>query len=528
MKRFCFVLLIMLTCVSLVFASAASEKVSNENVVVTAARPIPDDISFPDGDSLDNNIWTRLYESELGIKIEYDWLVPVAQYDQKLSLSITADTLPDMFSVNASQLKLLVEEGMIADLSKVYDEYASDLTKNVLSQDGGSAMESATFNGKLYALPKMESAFGNANVLWIRTDWLEKLGLEEPKTMEDLLNVIEAFASNDPDGNGKKDTFGLAVNMDLYGTMFASLTGFFNGYGSYPNSWVEQEDGTLLNGNILPETKDALKALQKLYKDGCIDPEFGVKNCFAISPDVGSGKIGVMYGLFWNMGWITEMKAADPSVEWKAFSILAVDGKDAIAQVPFPINKYFVVNSDAKNPEALIKMLNLVLEKNFGATAEPDKYNVDSEGRPIFEYPFMYCEPPMKNLDAQTHVTEALATGDSSKLNAEETGYYDQIVAYRNGDINGWGSEMNYGPESSMAVINEYVKDGRFISDKYYGSVTEGMSKSQAVLDQLTVQVFTDIILGKDISAFDQYVKDWNALGGDVITGEVNEWKKNR
>ena len=50
-----------------------------------------------------------------------------------------------------------------------------------------------------------------ANVLLIRKDWLDKLGLQPPKTWDDLAKVAQAFTTQDPDGDGKADTYGLAV-----------------------------------------------------------------------------------------------------------------------------------------------------------------------------------------------------------------------------------------------------------------------------------------------------------------------------
>ena len=240
-----------------------NKQVEDGKIEVNAARPIPDDLSFPSGDTLEDNIWTRLYEEELGVKLNYIWMSPVSQYDQKLNISITSGDLPDVFQVNATQLKQLVDDGQLMDLTDIYEQTASDYTKDVMGQDGGNALLSATFDEKLMAIPKMSSGIGNANVLWLRSDWLEALGLEEPKTMEDVLAIARAFTNEDPDGNGQDDTFGLALNKDLWG-MFASLEGFFNGYGAYPNAWIEGDGGKLENGNVQPEMKEALQALQDL------------------------------------------------------------------------------------------------------------------------------------------------------------------------------------------------------------------------------------------------------------------------
>lgn len=493
---------------------------------VTAVRPIPDDLKFPEGDSLESNIWTRQYESDLGIKLKYKWMTPVAQYEQKLNISIASGDIPDIFQVNSVQLKQLVEDDQLADLTGIYEKNASEYTKNVLNQDG-NALLSAQFDGKLLAIPKMGSGLGQTNVLWVRTDWLKKLNLQEPKTMDDVIKIAQAFTENDPDGNNKKDTYGFGINKDLWG-MFASLEGFFNGYGAYPNTWIEDGSGNLVNGNIMPEMKTALASLKDMFSKGYIDPEFGVKDSFKVSANVGEGKIGMLYGLFWNMGWLSDAKKANPDMTWKPFGIVGTKEGGALAQVPFPVSTYYVVNKKAANPEAIIEMLNLQLEKCFGETAEPGKYNVDQAGNPIFEYPLIYSEPPMKNVDAQVKVSKALESKDTSALNAEEKGYYDQIQAYRGGDLSGWPTEMMYGPEGSLAVINGYATNKKVYDNRYFGPPTSTMTQKDATLSQIQLQTFTDIIMNGDINQFEKYVTDWKSLGGDAITAEVNKWNSER
>ncbi|MGG6311931.1 extracellular solute-binding protein [Paenibacillus macerans] len=504
-------------------AAEGTPQNSNEMTAVTAVRPIPDDLKFSGSDTLDNNVWTRLYESELGIKINYEWMVPIAQYEQKLNISIASNDLPDIFQVNASQLKQLATDGQLADLTAIFDEQASDYTKDVLGQDGGNALASAKFDGKLLAIPKMASGLGQANVLWIRTDWLKKLNLEEPKTIEDVNKIAEAFTKNDPDGNKANDTFGLGLNKDLWG-MFASLEGYFNGYGAYPNVWVQNAAGQLESGNIQPQVKEGLLHLQKLFANGYIDPEFGVKDSFKVSADASANKIGMFYGLFWNMGWLSEAKTANPGMEWKPYALVGTEEDGALVQVPFPISTYYVVSKNAKHPEAIIQMLNLQLEKCFGETAEPEVYNVDAAGNPIFEYPLVYSEPPMKNPDAQVKVTAALEQDDTGSLNAEELSYYNSIKAFRGGDLAGWGTEMMYGPEGSLAVINQYAENGKVLNDAYFGPPTDAMTQKGAILSQTQMQTFTEIIMGGDIGKFDKYVSDWKTLGGDQMTQEVNAW----
>ena len=503
-----------------------------EPVTLTAVRYLQDGITYAPDEDINNNVWSRAYEEMLGVKLDYVWTTPQAQYAQKLNVSIASGDLPDLMWVDADQMKRLVEDDMLADLTDLYEQYAAEFTEKVLTDDGGSAMESATFGGKLYGLPHIQSGFGSTEVLWVRADWLKALDLEIPSTMEEVLNVARAFTTLDPDGNGKDDTFGIGVNKGLVASNnlpYAVLDGFFNAYHAYPTIWVDTGDG-LEYGGVQPEMKVALAELQSLYKEGVIDPEFGVKDAIKLSEEANGGKVGMLYGYFWNCasGWLQDGKVNDPSIDWIAVPITSADDAAACAMVPFATTYYTVVSKECEHPEAAIKMYNLVLEKNFGDTAEPGVYN--NGEYPFFDYCYSYGEPPLKNQDAQKAVCAALASGDASALNAEQKGYYDGCAEYeKTQDATLWGNYMMYGPTGGLAIINEYVDNGNFVTDKYYGAPTDGMAEYNATLDKLTLEVFTKIIIGTEsVDAFDDYVANWYKLGGQVITDEVNAWYASR
>jgi putative aldouronate transport system substrate-binding protein len=509
---------------SSVAASSGPLDAYNPPIEVTAVSAIAEGMKFNEGEAIDNNVWSRAYESQLGIKVKYLWTTPAAQYDQKLNIAIASDELPDITQVSAAQLKRLVEDGQVEDLSGYYDQYGSELTKKILTEDGGNALKSATFGGKLYALPKMSSGQGQSDVLWVRTDWLKKLNLPEPKTMDDLIKTADAFVKQDPDGNGKPDTYGLGINKDIFG-FYAAMEGFFNGFHAYPNIWLKDASGKLVYGSVQPEVKTALAKLQEIYKSGLIDKEYGTKDASKVSEAASAGKLGLFYGYFWNVGWQQDAKNANPNMEWKALPLPSVDDQPAKAQVPFAISSYYVVKKGAKNPEAAVKLLNFDLEKLWGSSAEPDVYNVDKNGLALFDYALLYGEAPRKNLDAQENVVKALGSGDPSALNAEQKGYYDSIVAYKGGDTKGWGTERMYGPEGSLGVIDGYSKNMQFMDDAYFGAPTQGMTDNNATLQKLQLETFTRIIMGGSVDDFDKFATQWSNLGGKTITDEVNAWQ---
>ncbi len=483
------------------------------------------------GETIDNNRWTQLYEDELGIKIKYDWVVkgsPTSdQYLQKINVTLASGDLPDVIPVNATQLKQLADSDQIEDMTELYEKYASPFTKKVLSEEGTSVFDAATFDGKLMAVPQLESSMERAMYIWIRTDWLDKLGLKPPKTMADVLAISKAFTENDPDGNGKQDTFGLGVTKDLWGGAMG-LEGFMAGYDAYPNIWVEDASGKLVFGSTQPEVKKALQVLQDMAKNGQIDQEFGVKDGGKVSEQISAGKIGMEYGEQWNSIWPLQLnRDNDPNAQWQAFPIVSESGETPKVPLKFSTTRFFAVKKGAAHPEAVIKMFNLHLEKNWGETAEFDKYFAPPEAESVWQLSPVTPYPVKKNVDAFRAIDAARKAGDFSTLTGEAKTIQEKLEAYASGSSDGfalWGWERIYGEEGSMGIADQYDKNNQFLREKFVGAPTPTMVERKATLEKLQNEVFVKIILGDPIDKFDQFVADWKKLGGDQITQEVNEW----
>ncbi|WP_424767986.1 extracellular solute-binding protein [Paenibacillus sp. sgz302251] len=483
------------------------------------------------GETLEDNRWSRLYEEQLGIKVKYDWVIKgnpdSDQYLQKLNVTLASGELPDFLPVSAIQLKQLAESDQIEDLTELYEKYASPLTKDILSQEGSGPFDAATLDGKLMAIPQVEPSIERSMFIWIRTDWLEKLGLEPPKKMADVLAISKAFAENDPDGNGKKDTYGLGMTKGVWGGAMG-LEGFMAGYKAYPNIWVEDAEGKLVFGSIQPEVKKALQELQNMMMSGQLDKEFGIKDGGKVAEDITAGKIGMEYGEQWNSIWPLQLnKNNDPNAQWRAFPI--VSENDDLPKVPqrFSTTKFFVVRKGAEHPEAVIKLFNMHLEKNWGETAEFDTYYAPKEAESVWQLSPVMPAPPKKNVTAYREIDAARKAGDMSVLKGEAKTIQEKIDLYNLGSKEGfavWGWERIYGPEGSMGITDQYDKNNQFLIEKFVGAPTPTMVERKSTLQKLQDETFVKIILGQPIETFDKFVEDWKKLGGEQITQEVNEW----
>ncbi|MGF9695970.1 MULTISPECIES: extracellular solute-binding protein [Paenibacillus] len=475
--------------------------------------------SLAEGDTHANNIWTRGYKDELGIEVTYDWIVPDANYNDKMNVTLASGDLPDVLKVSAVQFEQLHEAGMLEDLTEVYDKYASDLVKEFMSAEDGAGLKPVTKDGKIYAMVSFPGSLDSSDMIWIRQDWLKKVGLEAPKSMQDVIQIAEAFTFEDPDGNGKNDTYGIALNKDL------PINAFLLGYHGYLETWIKDASGQVVNGTIQPEVKEGLRELQNLYQKGVLDPEFGVKDFAKMMEDVNAGKSGMFFLPQWAPFQVSSMIKKDKNVDWMPYPVQSIDDQPAKTQNHLSLGGIFAVRKGYEHPEALIKLLNFQAEKMFGESAEKERaaYLNGLTGLG-FHNATVSNLPANKNVKAQDEVEEALKTGDTSGLELEAKLFYDDIMDYRNGNLDKWHMERIFGPESSQGVIKYYRDNDLIVMNEFIYAPTRTMNTKQATLDKLRAETFLKIIYGNlPINEFDNFVANWKKLGGDQITQEVNE-----
>ena len=482
------------------------------------------------GDTVEDNAWTRAYRDYLGIEVEtlYSAASGGSAVD-KLSLLIATDQMPDLFGTDTKTYEELVKAGKLADITDAYEKYASPALKAVYEADGGRILNMAKRNGRLYGLPIGAGPTEDAHMLFVRKDWLDRLGLQAPETMDDVYKIAEAFTKNDPDGNGIDDTYGLGTYKELF-SWDASLTGFFNGFHAYPDharglTWINQ-DGKMIPGYKMPEVRDALLKLQELYKLGYMDPEWATKGGDKLIEDVTQSKIGMYFGGVWDPDYRNlSLKKLDPNSDWLVLPIPSVDDKPAKAGVPDSyIYTLKVVNAKYAHPEALIKAANLQLELTKGPNADPVTYRTTEQ---IWKMPLVApAIEPDNGYVATLTVKEAIETGDDSKLEPTAKIIYDRVMNWRNtGDPNDWGHERVFGPDNStFMVVDYYVKNDLLQRNAFNGTETPAMRIYGNKLRDRAREVMTKVIMGEDIKAWDEFLEYWDKQGGSDMEAEATEW----
>ncbi len=502
-----------------------------EPIEITAVGVLhPVEGEVPEGTTPENQSFNKLAEEQLNIKLKYLWTVTPDQYDQKFNVTIATGDIPDLiFTTQPAQFENMIESGQLADMSDAYQYLLPEL-KEMYEKDVPEVLASVQRGDKLYSLPVAANRYESAQRLYIRNDWLKKLKLNAPTNYQEMVAVAEAFVNQDPDGNNKKDTVGLAIHKNiLWGGSFGTLP-LFQVFHAYPGYWVTGSDNQLHDGIIAPEVKNALEGMQDLYKKGILDKEFATKDDGMVVEDIIAGKVGMVFGEWWIPEWplgltVQQVEGSD----WTAIPVPSVDANSAMPIVKRVTHYGFnSVSADCKNPEAAVKLINLFYDAFYNPKAK-EKYGELVEQKNGFFHNFV----PQKLWDAMASVdefyrnNEAIKTRDSSKLPPRELNnhYVRSVALLDNKDPAGWGIyNCMVADNSGYAYVAELTKSKKVIFDEFYGVPTEAMIEKGDTLSKMAQETFVGIIMGDSVDEFDSFVAEYKGLGGDDIEKDVNGW----
>jgi multiple sugar transport system substrate-binding protein len=217
------------------------------------------------------------FTEKTGIKVDY---LATVEFETQLRARAAAKDLPDVMIYDQASMAGYAAEGLLLPV------VPAEITGNgELSQASWDSVKLA--DGSYYGVPFSQ----HASITFIRKDWREKVGKAVPKTHEELLELAEAFAKGDPDGNGKKgDTYGMAVP----GT---TDRGFFTWWAS-PYLW--QRGGSIIEGSAgkysvtvnNPGSTEAFRWLKKLFCTPNLVQPGALSNASA-TPFFAEGKAGI-------------------------------------------------------------------------------------------------------------------------------------------------------------------------------------------------------------------------------------------
>lgn len=475
------------------------------------------DSTNPDRRSPSENAWINAYLEYLNIDIDRIIAEDATALNATINTSMASGDLPDVMVVDKAMFYNLVENGVLADLSEPYESYIAD--KGRLLRDCiatcPDVLLNGTFDGKLLGIPFFGGLYTNSDVLWVRQDWLDNVGMDPPSTIEQLIDIARAFKEAKFDG---KDTIGLGITNVSSGYMAA--------FGAILGTWHQQEDGTYIYANTQDEVKDGLLSLQSVYKEGLVKSDFAVTNI--IDEEIANGVVGMHYAPAWVA--VTSIQANmnnDEDAVWVPVRIPSLDGGDIKQWTNEAITQFIVVNKDCEHPEAIFKMLELELHMYFEPTEEEAlKYYYCEDGYQIWNFRiFRNFDRADKDHYKSELIIEALDSNkgiDEISLYAKES--YKKV-------LEGLEKRSVYGFYLGFVIGHPVILEQRekgMLYGAYNGPLTENMTLYESTINEALTNAMLEVIMGADISVYEQAVETWYATGGQAITDDVNAYYKSR
>ena len=477
--------------------------------------------NLPEGDTYEDNAYTRYLRKMLNIQNDTVYMDTEERYSELVNILVKDQNLPDIMVVTDREiLKELVENDLVEDLTEVFEKCTSPRIKEMYESYGDALLNSGKFNGRLMAVPETVIDHG-PNLLWLRKDWMEELGLEEPETLEDAFEIIDAFVQNRMGTEDGETPVGLACDTNLVGTTSSSYSvdPVFDSFGANPQRWISQ-DGEIVYGSLTEETKEALDYLHKLYDRRILDRNFALRAPNNLRDLVVNGKCGAFFGLWWTPNNpLMESYEKNSEADWEPYYLQELADKNAYES--FRDNKYVVVRKGYEHPEIVMKIISVLFDYT--------RYEAE-DAREVNEYFALNVDPTARPLvinvdynEATYQVTEnieAALNGNypEGNLTAIEQSYYQACSSYLSGNdytAEDWAAYKSRISAVGLLVDKHYTPAVRSYLDDAGGEIPQS-------LRQFETRTFIQIIMGeKPVSYFETFVEQWYQQGGYELTQQI-------
>ncbi|AWB44645.1 ABC transporter substrate-binding protein [Paenibacillus sp. CAA11] len=219
-----------------------------------------------------------------GTDLRIQW-IPYSAYDEKINVMIASNELPKLIKLNYTPTTISsLEADLFWDITSHLKNYPN------LAAQPQQYYDNISVNGKVYGVPLFRD-MGRA-IVSFRQDWLDAAGLKAPVTLDDWYNIIRYSTEEDPDKNGKRDTYGMMLDKGYNRGNASTLTRLAVSQGA-PNKWGIDEEG-----NFYPEFESApfyevMKLLRRLYEGKLINQDFAVVDSSELNKVYEAGRANI-------------------------------------------------------------------------------------------------------------------------------------------------------------------------------------------------------------------------------------------
>lgn len=424
---------------------------------------------------------------------------PKGSENDKLNILLASNEPLDIFKGTMAEHQA---KGAAMPLDELLDKYGPNIKKLWPDSWGKEAWDALKGqDGKIYAIPEIPVLAGNTVLL--REDWLNKLGLKMPKTIDELEAVLQAFKDKDPAGNGQT----IPLLTDLSGLNMGLAAGFMD--IAYAN-WLDT-DGKVKPPVLNPGYKDFVVKMADWYKKGYI-----YKESFSSNRD----KL---------IELVKQNRAASAAVWYTT-----VLGNDSVLRQNVPEAKYavagelqgpkgfvtstggvsrggYMISKNAKNPEAAIKYIDWL---------QSDIENYLTAFFGVKDKHWKYTDPQNKIMEGlnRDYIGEYI-TGGSFAITVQYR-KNDPVAAPQFDYMGKYITDMTRVKKPSLLSV-EYKFDQKAISQK-----VPTLADITRMIDQEVVKF---IMGARPISEFDKFLQELNKAGLDkwidAYTSEYNRVK---
>lgn len=348
-------------------------------------------------------------EKRTGIHIEF---VHPPNTPDALNVMLASGDYPDVIFWDWASvprgLTGLINDGVAIKLNDYMDKYAvnykkvieknQDLKKYVTLDDG-------TYPAFFQLDPDpMRTSY---NGLITRKDWLDKLGLKPPTTIEEWHTVLKAFKEKDPNGNGKADEIPYSIAKAPSGTALggvgSGMSEFTAAWGILDGFYKDPASGKLLYGPMQPQYKDYLTTMASWYKEGLIDSEFASTDAKGLTTKLQNELVGTTYG---SLGSIIGNTTTAARTKNPNFSLIGVKPPIGTAGKAYnysastiqKVGYSGVITKSSKYPKEIVRLIDYMYSEEGQALLN---WGIEGKSYTVKDGKKSYTEEIMKNKDGK-------------------------------------------------------------------------------------------------------------------------------
>jgi len=497
MKKLLGIALVLLYCLTVMFATGAKETVPvAEQPKKDEPKPTLTFMTIKTTVDMSKEQPYGLYKKVTGYDINWESLASTEQ----LMLLIASGEKKDMITVTSDQLSQVMAEGAAMDITGLIDKYGPDIKKAI-----PTLFRTTTVNGRIYAIPSVKAAIGFS--LWnimSRKDLMDKMGMAYPLTIDEFYHDLVAIRKAYPDM--------IPLGMDNEHSNSHLVSNITSGFG-FRGEWMENSDKTALVPYLKnPGFKDYVAFMAKLYKEGLVDADFPALTRRDKFTKFSAGK-SFMIDDSWDgcRTYVKTLQEAVPDSVVEPIAWLKDKNGVAHAEIPTGADYFAVLPANSEHPVDTIKAINEILKKEnqilLAAGEEGVHWTRNKENGG-----YTPIQPKFNDDKINAHLFFASLRSEvdynliwQARLYKDANMY--RIATHTKAETKACADEA-YNPVAiapTVTVIDNYVALQAYIKDGI-------------------VQIITG---KKPLEYVDTLVAYWNSNGGDKVEKYYSDWYKN-